>query len=248
MFKPIFSRMVWILAIPLVVLSFSFSRPDQKKKPKVLIYSKTNGYHHASIPNGIKAIEQLGAANGFSVDATTDSLQFTDKNLKQYAAVIFLSTTANVLDATEQGAFERYIRSGKGFVGVHAAADTEYDWPWYNQLVGAYFKSHPAQQTAKLEIKDNSFIATKHLPATWERKDEWYNFRDTMWDKVHILITIDEKSYSGGANYGYHPMAWYREFDGGRSFYTALGHTEESYTDENFLKHLLGGIEYAIGK
>lgn len=244
-----FSALVLVpIALLAVFISLSFSNDGGKAEPKVLIYSKTNGYHHNSIPDGIKAIQQLGAANGFSVDATTDSLQFTDDNLKQYAAVIFLSTTSNVLDETEQAAFERYIRSGKGFVGVHAAADTEYDWPWYNQLVGAYFKSHPAQQTARLEVKDNSFIATRHLPAVWERKDEWYNFKDTMWDKVHVLITIDEKSYTGGANAGYHPVSWYREFDGGRSFYTALGHTEESYTEEAFLKHLLGGIQYAIGK
>ncbi|HAL83357.1 MAG TPA: Crp/Fnr family transcriptional regulator [Mucilaginibacter sp.] len=215
-------------------------------KPKVLIFSKTAGFHHASIAVGIPAIIKLGQQNNFDVDTTTDSKKFTYDNLKQYAAVIFLSTTGDVLNDAQQAEFEKYIHSGGGFVGVHAATDTEYDWAWYGNLVGAYFKSHPAQQMATLNIVDRNFIATKNLPAKWKRFDEWYNFK-WIAPNLHILITIDEKSYTGGANGDNHPMSWYHEYNGGRAFYTALGHTDESYADPLYLKHLLGGIQYAMG-
>lgn len=225
------------------------SSPDlQEAKPqKVLVYYKTNGFHHDCIPSGIAAIQKLGIENNFGVDTTLDSSAFTSSNLKQYGAVIFMCTTGNVLNDQQQQIFEQYIKDGGGYVGIHSATDTEYDWPWYNQLVGAYFKSHPKQQDAVLHVTDSNFIATKHLPTTWKRWDEWYNFKETNWDKVHVLLTIDESSYTGGENNGYHPMSWYHEFDGGRSFYTELGHTKESYSDPLYLQHLLGGIKYAMG-
>jgi type 1 glutamine amidotransferase len=216
-------------------------------KPKVLVFSKTKGWHHTSIPAGIAAIMKLGKKNNFDVDTTTNSEKFTSANLKQYAAVIFLNTTGDVLNDTQQGEFEKYIRAGGGFVGVHSATDTEYDWPWYGNLVGAYFKSHPAQQMATFNVVDRNFIATKHLPAVWKRFDELYNFK-WMAKDLHILITIDEKSYTGGTMGDNHPMSWYHEYDGGRAFYTALGHTDESYVDPLYLGHLLGGIKYAMGK
>jgi len=181
------------------------------------------------------------------VDTTTNSAKFTVANLKQYAAVIFLSTTGDVLNDEQQTAFQQYIHSGHGFVGVHAATDTEYGWQWYGDLVGAYFKSHPKQQEATLHVVDRNFIATKHLPAEWKRFDEWYNFKYIA-KGLHVLIIIDEKSYTGGENGDNHPMAWYHEYDGGRAFYTELGHTDESYSDPLYLQHLLGGIKYAMGK
>jgi len=216
-------------------------------KSKVLIFSKTKGFHHASIAVGIPAIMKLGKENNFDVDTTTDSQKFTYDNLKQYAAVIFLSTTGDVLNDAQQAEFEKYIRAGGGFVGVHSATDTEYDWAWYGNLVGAYFRNHPDhQQVATLHIVDPNFIATKHLPAEWKRLDEWYNFK-WIAPNLHVLITIDEKSYTGGNNSDNHPMSWYHEYDGGRAFYTALGHTDESYADPLYLGHLLGGIKYAMG-
>jgi type 1 glutamine amidotransferase len=222
---------VWLMAIP------AFSK-------SVLIFSKTAGFHHNSIAVAIPAIIKLGQENGFSVDTTTNSALFTESNLKQYDAVIFLSTTGDVLNNEQQDAFKKYIESGKGFVGVHAATDTEYDWPWYGDLVGAYFSKHPKQQQATLHVVDRKFIATKHLPETWSRFDEWYNFKYIA-KGLHVLITIDEKSYEGGENGDNHPMSWYHDYDGGRAFYTELGHTEESYSDPLYLKHLLGGIKYA---
>lgn len=217
------------------------------QKYKILVFTKTSGYHHQSIATAIPAIEKLGAENGFAVDATTDSTKFTSDNLKQYAAVVFLSTTGNVLGDAEQKAFEHYIEGGGGFVGVHAATDTEYDWPWYGKLVGAYFLKHPEQQVATLKIINRKTIATRHLPATWSRKDEWYNFKDVN-PELKVLIEIDESTYKGGVNGAHHPMAWYHNYDGGRAFYTELGHTDESYSDPLYLKHLLGGIQYAMGQ
>jgi type 1 glutamine amidotransferase len=234
---------ICLLSFCLLFISFT----AVKKTPRILVYAKTKGFHHASIPAGLAAIQQLGAENGFAVDTTTDSSYFVPKTLKKYAAVVFMSTTGNILNAEQQTAFEKYIQSGHGFVGVHAATDTEYDWPWYNQLVGAYFKSHPKQQEAVLNIVDDTHISTKHLPKTWKRFDEWYNFKSIQ-PNLNILITIDEKSYTGGANGDPHPMAWYHAFDGGRAFYTEFGHTDESFKDPLFLQHLLGGIRYAMNK
>jgi uncharacterized protein len=215
-------------------------------RARILVFSKTAGFHHASIAVGIPAIIRLGKENDFDVDTTTNSAKFTTGNLKQYAAVVFLSTTGDILNDEQQKAFEGYIHSGGGFVGIHAATDTEYGWPWYGDLVGAYFKSHPKQQEATLHVVDRNFVATKHLPAEWKRFDEWYNYKYIA-KGLHVLITIDEKSYTGGENGDFHPMSWYHQYDGGRAFYTELGHTDESYSDPLYLKHLLGGIQYAIG-
>ncbi|WP_034256602.1 ThuA domain-containing protein [Adhaeribacter aquaticus] len=229
----------------LVLALFSFSKILER--PKILIFSKTSGYHHASIAQGNIALLKLASDNGMDADTTTNSNAFTDENLKKYAAVLFLSTTGDVLNNYQEAAFERYIQAGGGFVGIHAATDTEYNWGWYGRLVGAYFLSHPKTQPATLQVIDRKNIATKHLPKKWTRTDEWYNFKNLS-NKTKVIMKIDEKSYEGGKNGDNHPMSWYQEFDGGRAFYTALGHTPESFTEANFLQHVLGGIKYAVGK
>lgn len=218
-------------------------------KPKVLVFSKTMGFKHASIPVGMAAIQKLGVENGFEVDTTWSAELFNEDNLKHYSSIIFLSTTGNILDAKQEAAFERYIQAGGGYVGVHAATDTEYDWGWYNKLVGAYFQSHPSgTPEADFIIKDNSHISTNMFTdSVWHRIDELYNFKKMNPD-VNVLVTLDESTYQGGENGDFHPIAWYHEFDGGRVFYTGGGHTDESYSEELFLKHLLGGIQYAIGE
>jgi len=231
-----------VLALAFLCLSYSTS----KKKVRLLMFSKTAGYRHASITKGKEAIRLLAEKNKFTIDTTEDATYFTKKNLKKYAAVIFLSTTGDVLNEEQQKAFENFIRSGKGFMGIHAATDTEYDWPWFVKLVGANFLNHPKPQKAKLIISDNTNLSVMHLPATWERMDEWYNFKNIN-PRIKVIMTIDETSYEGGKNGANHPMAWYHEYDGGRSFYTALGHTDESYTEPLFLQHLLGGIKYVTG-
>ena len=235
-----------LILILLIINGCSNERPG---KPRALVFSKTAGFRHSSIEAGKTALIKLGQENGFEVDTTENTGYFTEDSLKNYSVVIFLSVTDNtdqLLNLYQQNAFERYIQAGGGFVGIHGATDAGYQWGWYRRLVGANFESHPQIQEAVLQAVDKSHPSTKHLPDQWKRTDEWYNFKNLNKD-VKVLITIDEKSYEGGKNGEGHPIAWYHEYDGGRAFYTELGHTDESYTDENFLKHILGGIQYAIG-
>ena len=237
----------YLIAFFILFLAFGCNN-NKKGKPVVLVFSKTNGYHHSSIPNGIAAVLKLGEENNFEVDTTTNSAFFKDDSLKKYAAIIFMNTSGDVLDYRQEAAFERYIQSGGGFVGVHAASGTEYGWKWYGRLLGAYFEGHPAVQEVDLTINNRDFIATEFFAdRIWRHKDEIYNFKEVRPD-ISILISADERSYNGGNMGEQHPISWFQEFDGGRAFYTGLGHTEESYSDEKFLKHLLGGIKYAIGK
>jgi type 1 glutamine amidotransferase len=211
----------------------------------VLVFSKTAGFRHDAIPAGIQAIRDLGTGNNFTVTATEDANAFTTANLAQYEAVVFLSTTGDVLNAAQQTAFEAYVRGGGGYVGVHAAADTEYDWPFYGQLVGAYFSSHPAIQQVNSKTENRAHPATAHLPQTWTRTDELYNYRTNPRDTARVLATLDESSYSGGTMGADHPITWCKTIDAGRSFYTGFGHTQESYADGNFRNQLLGGIRYS---
>ncbi len=242
------ARNLFFLLCGIAAVSFTVKQPSHEliEKNTILIFSKTNGYRHESIEAGIAAIKKLGADNNFNVDATEDSTYLNDVNFKKYKAVVFLCTTGTVLGKPEEQALQNYIHNGGGFVGVHAATDCEYDFAWYDKMIGANFLSHPAQQQAKLVVVDNTHASTKHLPATWVRKDEWYNFKNMNPD-VKVLIKIDETSYTGGKNGDNHPMAWYQNFEGGRVFYTELGHTIESYSDPLYLQHLLGGIQYAMG-
>ncbi|WP_117671491.1 ThuA domain-containing protein, partial [Micromonospora sp. MW-13] len=214
----------------------------------VLVFSKTAGFRHDSIAVGTQAVRDLGAANNFTVTATEDAAAFSTANLARYEAVIFLNTTGDVLGPTQQAAFESYIGSGGGFVGVHAAADTEYDWPFYGNLVGAWFASHPAIQQATVKVEDRAHAATAALPQSWPRTDEWYNYRTNARSTAHVLATLDESSYSGGSMGGDHPHAWCKTYNGGRAFYTGGGHTQSSYAEPAFRSHLLGGIRYAAGR
>ncbi|MFB8247546.1 ThuA domain-containing protein [Streptomyces sp. NPDC055952] len=214
---------------------------------KILVFSKTAGFRHSSIDDGIAALRALGTANNFTVDATEDAGAFTTGNLAQYKAVAFLSTTGDVLDGTQQSAFESYVKGGGGYVGIHAAADTEYDWPFYAGLAGALFHSHPAVQSATVEVEDRAHDATAHLGGTWQRTDEWYNYRTNPRTSAHVLASLDESSYSGGTMSGDHPIAWCKDYQGGRAFYTGGGHTDESYAEPAFRRHLLGGVRWAAG-
>lgn len=211
----------------------------------ILVFSKTGGFRHESIPAGVSCIRALGAAHGFAVEATEDAGAFDPAHLAGFQAVVFLNTSSDVLDPDQRSAFEAYIRGGGGFVGVHGAADTEYSWPFYGSLVGAYFESHPAIQPATLTVVDRSHPATAHLGDRWSRTDEWYNFQSNPRAGVRVLVTADESSYAGGAMGADHPLVWCRPFRGGRSFYTAMGHTIESYDEPAFRAHLLGGLRYA---
>lgn len=232
--------------------SSSPATPVGLEKANVLVFSKTAGFRHDSIPAGVAAFEKLAAEKKFTVVASEDASLFTDASLRQFNAVVFLNTTGDVLTSDQQLAMERYIQAGGGFVGVHAATDTEWegDWFWFRKLVGAVFLNHPNQpsnvQTASLDVTDHTHYSTKHLPKQFTLTDEWYNFRD-IYQFINVVITVDETSYQGGEHGDHHPVSWFHEFDGGRSFYTAMGHTDATFADANFLEHLAGGLTYAVG-
>ena len=232
--------------IILFLLCFSFFSCSKNQPKKILIFSKTLEFRHASIDKGVQSISEFVESNDIQVDATEDASYFTEDSLKQYSAVVFLNTTGNVLNSIQQAEFERYIQAGGGFVGIHAATDTEYNWPWYNKLVGAYFEGHPAIQEASIEIVEKEDPICQNLPENWTHKEEWYNFKSIN-PAIEVLMEVDESSYEGGTNGENHPVVWKHHYDGGQSFYTALGHTEETLADPLFLGHLLAGIEFAIG-
>ena len=208
----------------------------------VLVITETKGWVHDSIESGLKLIQNIGNKNNFNVYHSDNSSVITYKNLKEIKTIIFLNTTEEILTDVEQKVMESFIKSGKGFVGVHAAADTEYNWQWYGKLVGAYYRNHPEVMNGKILTINHKI--TNHLDSEWEIEDEWYNFDYVNYD-INILLNLDEDSYIGGEHPDYHPITWYHEYDGGRSFYTGLGHTKEVYEDERFIKLLEKGILYA---
>ncbi len=230
----------------LLYLLILFQLSCTQKENKILLFTKTQGFRHASIPAGVQAIYKMGQENGMIVDTTSDARKFTEENLKQYSTLVFLHTTGDLFDAAQKNALQRYIQAGGGWVGIHAACDAEYKWSWYNKLAGASFMSHPNPQKAKLIVLNQKHESTQHLEKEWVRYDEWYDFK-SMNPDVNVLVEIDETSYEGGKNGTKHPMAWYHEYDGGKAWYTGLGHTEESFQEEAVIKHIWGGIRWSIG-
>jgi type 1 glutamine amidotransferase len=244
-------RSVLATSAVLVALWAHAPTADGTPSPKtaVLVFTATTGFRHDSIPAAVDAIERLGTRNGFRVDTTEDAAVFARENLARYDAVIFVSTTGNPLPGTEQRkAFERFIARGGGFVGVHAASDGSYDWPWFGELIGAYFLTHPAPASATVQVGRHDSAATAKLPDRWIRFDEWYDFRTNPRPDVRVLATVDESTYSGGGMGADHPIAWCHRFGGGRSVYTAMGHSSDAYAEPLFLDHLLGSIDMATGR
>lgn len=219
--------------------------PVTSSDARVLVFTATAGWRHAAIPDAVEAVRQLGEVDGFRVDHTEDPARFTDDHLAGYAAVVFLLTSGDVLGAEQEAAFERYVRAGGGYAGIHSASDTEYDWPFYGDLVGAYFDRHPPVQTGQIDVVGRH-PSTAPLSERWEWTDEWYAFRERP-QGVHVLMTVDESTYDGGTMGADHPIAWCHEALGGRAWYTALGHRADGYADAAFRAHLSGGIRYAAG-
>lgn len=210
----------------------------------LLIFSKTSGYRHDSIPHAVAALLRSARRSGLDADATEDAADLV-RALPRVRAVIWLSTSGDVLDAAARVAFEAFIARGGGYVGIHAASATELAWPFYTRLVGARFTGHPELQPARLVIEDHQHPATAHLGQFWERSDEWYEFDANPRGRVRVLISVDEGSYRGGAM-GDHPIAWCQELGASRSFYTALGHRAEDFDDAAFMRHVEGGIEWVL--
>ena len=239
---------------------------DPNARYNVLVFGKTAAFRHSAIDETLAAIRLMGSQQNFTVDYTEDATRFNDAFLARYDLVVWDSTTGDVLNDTQQAAFERFIKAGGGYTGIHSATDTEYGWAWYGQLTGAYFRNHPAgTPTATVVVEDPNSPATAGIPARWTRVDEWYNFqkidnpvvngggnRVSPRDQspIHVLLTMDESTYTeddGNTIDEDHPIAWCKRYDGGRMFYTALGHTEATYLDPVFLNHLKGGMEVAAG-
>ncbi len=250
--KKVILLLVVVAAIAAGVGYVYKNRPIPDFGRSVLVFSKTADFRHESIPKGIETLTQLGRSGKFNVVATEDAGVFSDDSLGGFRAVVFLNTTGDVLNAEQQNAFERYIQAGGGYVGIHAAADTEWKeapWGWYQRLVGGVFESHPrdSDQLATLRATGAAHPATDDLPGEWQASDEWYDFK-RLSDGIRVLIEVDETTYQDGQMGESHPITWYREFDGGRSFYTGLGHTDAVYDNSTFQQLLLGGIDWAMGE
>lgn len=225
-----------------------------QKQFKALMVTTTRGWHHEALHSAVLAIQQLGVRNNFDVTLWEDPNGFTDKYLSQFAVVIFVHTTGNIFDSAQQKVMERFIQSGKGYVGIHSASDTEYDWDWYTKLVGRMFRIHPVVQTARLKVLDDKFPGINGFGNGRLWTDEWYEFGPENITGLNYVLSVDESSYEPKVDWGrakgegmgsLHPISWYHNFDGGRAFYTALGHVPTTFSEPDFLNHLLGGIRWA---
>jgi type 1 glutamine amidotransferase len=250
------TRPVVVAAVVVILVITGCSGQGSKRAPaagqtrdtfSVLVFTRTTAFRHASIEDGVAAIRRLGAANGFTVEATEDPTRIEEGAPERFQVVVYLLSTGEPLDPTQQESLRRWVESGGGWVGVHAAADAMYHWPWYGQLVGAWFRRHPSVQRATVRITDRDHPSTRSLPAGWTRTDEWYDFRDNPRGRVQVLAVVDESSYQGGGMGADHPVSWYHQQGRGRSWYTALGHTKASWSEALFLAHILGGIQWAAG-
>ncbi len=244
----------FVLLLLVSVASFFTAAHAQQKQFKALIVTTTNGWHHESIHAGVIALKELANRNFFDAVLWEDPNGFTDKYLEQFGAVIFLNTTGNIFNPEQQKVLERFIQSGKGFVGIHSASDSEYDWEWYTKLVGRMFHIHPAIQTAKLQVLDASFPGLQGFAQGKLWTEEYYEFGEAKTAGLQVILSVDEASYNPKVQWGakkgegmgkVHPMAWYHNYDGGRSFYTALGHLPTNFSNEAFLNHLYAGILWA---
>lgn len=227
----------------------------------VLVFSKVQegAYRHTSIPFGISALEALAKERGWQADFTTDSSVFNDQDLKKYDVIVWNNTGGVVFDDNNRRAFQNYIRGGGGYAGIHMAAAgslfekgstcTEPGWPWFESLVGARFKFHQAGTPPGKLLKNTAeHIGLDGLPDPWIHEDEWYEWEKNPADNpnIKVLLWVDQKSYSiDKTKTAKHPISWYQEFEGGRVFYTALGHPDAAFNEENFRRHLVGGIEWA---
>ena len=244
---PHLSKGLTMLVMAMVLMVFTSSTSPEK--PLILVFSKTDGFRHASIEAGKPAFQKMANEKGFTVEYSEDASVFTATNLKRFNAIVFLNTTGNILNEDQQAEFERYIQAGGGYLGIHAATDCEYEWPWYGRLAGAFFLDHPNPnniQKGKFYVVQKNHWATQGMPDTFERTDEFYSFK-SIDPTINVLVKIDEKSYQGGKNGDNHPISWYHEFDGGRAFYTAMGHTDETFQEPLFLNHVWGGLHYVMG-
>lgn len=231
----------------LVSCASVFAQQAEPQK-EVLVFYKTEGFHHKSVDTAVKTIQKLGAENDFNVSSTKNTSIFLKEDIRNYDVVVFANTSGNVFNIEEQKAFRNYIENGGGFFGIHSAADTEGDWPFFVELVGGFFENHPKVQQADIYLNMEDHPAVSHLPKVWTFTDEWYNYKNLN-PEIQVLLYLDETSYEGGTNGKEHPIAWFRKTGhGGISIFTGLGHSVESYIKPNFKEHILQSILFALGE
>lgn len=225
-----------------ILLFMSNCTPSVSKS--ILVFSKTEGFRHSSIPIGIRGLEALANTNHWDFISTEDASIFNPNALDSIDLVVFLNTTGNILDTTQQQYFKTYVETGHPFLGIHAASDTEHNWPWYHDLIGAYFESHPKLQNAKV-LSYAEHPSINKISQTWTPFDEWYNFKDIK-DHISPLMMLDESSYEGGSLGSYHPIAWTHDKMGGKMIYLGMGHTDAIYSDPNFVLVLGQSIQFLL--
>lgn len=239
-------RLLCFLMLSLAAVS---TATESAAARRVLVFSKTVGYRHDSIPNGIASIRDLGAAHGFKVEAIEDATALNVKNLERFQVVVFLSVTGDVLTAEQERALRDYIEGGGGFAAIHGSVfgplACEDQWEWYGDMFCCAFANHSAVVPASVTIEDAAHPANAGLPAHWKHTDEWYNFTGTPRGKARVLATVDESTYQGGKMGEDHPIAWCRTIGKGRMWYSAMGHTKECFDEPMFRQHLLNGIQLA---
>lgn len=240
-----------LLAIFTLLITSNISFANQFN---VLLFTKTAGWHHKSINAGVTAFEKMAKNHHFAVDWQEDARLINAENLAKFDVVVFLQTTADILNDEQQEALRKYVQSGKGFVGIHAAADTEYSWPWYGKLVGRRFVIHPVIQTARLNIINRKFPGLEYFPDSVLWTEEWYEYGPEESENLNYIMSVDESTFETKADWGhakgdgmgdFHPISWYQEIEGGRSFYTGLGHMPATYDNKAFIEHIFGGLYWA---
>jgi uncharacterized protein len=246
-----------LLGLLVLALGVGAAMPAAAKdKGKVLIYSGSTGFRHDSIPAGVAAMKEIATKLGYTFDASEDPEVFTAEKLEAYKVIVFVSTTTDPKKpesewfvGARRDALVGFLKDGKGVVGIHAAGDSHYHWPWYGQMIGGYFERHPKGTPKGTQtVVDSKHPATAKLPRTITRNDEWYYYKDFN-PLMHVLITVDPATIGNGeADVNPNPVVWYHQFGGGRVFYSGLGHTSESYGEKYIIDLLTGGLKYAAGK
>jgi len=241
-----------ITSVLCLVFILVFSGIAQDKKINVLVFSKTVGFRHVSISNGLKMMSELAQQRKWILTATENSELFTPDFLKNFDVIVFLNPTLDVLNDEQQKAFEDFMNTGKGFVGIHSAADCEYDWHYYGETVGAYFKTHPKTQLGTVIFENTThptMVPFKGMES-YRTIDEWYTFKENPRPRVNVLARLDETSLDEETmkddkwKMGDHPIIWYQEKGNTRTFYTDFGHTPEAYQDPKIIEHIGCAVDW----
>jgi len=253
---------ILIVIIMFTSLVPTFAQPDNRfRQPhsgnqfEVLLYTSPDHWHNLTEPVAILEFQEMANRHAFGLTWTTVNSRFNDKALEQFDVIVFLQSTTRDFNEEQLESFKKFIRNGGGFVGIHGTSACRREGEWFRKLVGRTLTDHPEEQTAVMNIVNKNHPSTMHLPDRWIWTDEWYSYTDALTENQKMLITLDESTYDPDRTWGnpnrktamgeFHPIAWCQEYDGGRSFYTTLGHMPALFKDPWFLDHIYGGIYWA---